>query len=73
MLMPKRKRPEHDPAQYQRFLDTARELGCDESGEAYERALGIILPPHKPGEIVPPKPKRPEHKRRGVKEPSRNE
>ncbi len=45
--MPKRKAPEPDPDAFERM---ARELGCDETGEAFERALDRILPPRKPGE-----------------------
>jgi hypothetical protein len=33
-----------DPAQYARFLETAKKLGADESGAAFERALDAILP-----------------------------
>lgn len=36
--------------QRNRFIETARELGCDESGESFDRALDRILPPRKPGE-----------------------
>ena len=53
---PKPKQPktaEGDPDQYQRFVEMARELGCDESGEAYRRALRVILPPRQPGQPVP--------------------
>lgn len=34
--------------QAKRFEDTAREIGCDESGEAFERAFGKIVPPKTP-------------------------
>jgi hypothetical protein len=34
-------------AQSQRFKDTAKRLGADESGEAFERALKKIVPPKK--------------------------
>lgn len=40
-------------SQRERFIRTARDLECDESGEAYRRALGVILPPRKPGEPAP--------------------
>lgn len=48
-----------DPEQYQRFLEAARELGVDETGEAFERALRVVLPPRKPGEPAPPSAERP--------------
>ena len=33
-----------DPAQSKRFEDAARELEADETGEAFERALGVVAP-----------------------------
>lgn len=42
--MPKRKMPEPDPEAFERM---ARELGCDETGEAFERALKVLLPPQR--------------------------
>ena|GEM_PF-3653414 len=36
------------PEQRQRFIDKARELGLDESGESFERAFGKIVPPKHP-------------------------
>ena len=33
--------------QSERFKETARKLGADESGEAFERALRKIVPPTK--------------------------
>lgn len=30
--------------QSERFKETARELGVDESGEAFERAINVVLP-----------------------------
>ena len=50
MTMPKRKAPEPDPDAFERM---ARELGCDETGEEFERALARVLPPRRPGEPVP--------------------
>ena len=38
-------------AQFQRFLETARKLGCDEDKERFEKSLGKIAaykPPKKP-------------------------
>ncbi len=58
-----------DPEQSQRFIEAARELGLEETGEAFERAVGRILPPRKPGEPAPrrePRPK-PEGRRRRTK------
>lgn len=40
-------------SQRERFIRTARELGCDESGEEFERAFSRAFPPRKPGEPVP--------------------
>jgi hypothetical protein len=31
--------------QYERFVETARKLGCDESEEAFERQFRKIVPP----------------------------
>jgi hypothetical protein len=42
-----------DPEQSKRFMEAARDLGCEETGEAYDRALERILPPRKPGEPAP--------------------
>jgi hypothetical protein len=33
-----------DPEQSARFVKMAQELGTDESGEAFERAIGVLLP-----------------------------
>ncbi len=41
-----------DPEQSKRFIEAARELGCDESGEAMECAFAKAVPPK-----VPEKPK----------------
>jgi hypothetical protein len=66
--MPKRKAPESDPEaqvpmddpeQSRRFIEAARELGCEEVGEAFERAIGRILPPRKPGAPAPKREPRP--------------
>ena len=43
-----------DPAQSQRFIDMARELGADEEPEAFERALGKVI---KSGRTVADAPK----------------
>ena len=37
-----------DPAESQRFIDMARELGVDESPEAFDRAFARVVPPPKP-------------------------
>lgn len=41
--------PASDQSQLERFKQTARELGCDETGEALERAFAKAVPPRKPG------------------------
>lgn len=47
--MPKKKLPPEEPkAQHERFKETAREHGADESGKEFERAFGKIVPPKKP-------------------------
>lgn len=43
---PKKQKPKpkvSDKEQSDRFIETARELGVDESGEAFERALDRIV------------------------------
>jgi hypothetical protein len=48
--MPKRKTeptPETVAAQKKRFIETARQLGADETGEAFERAFKKAVPPAK--------------------------
>jgi hypothetical protein len=46
---PKAVRPEaEDKTQAERFLETAREIGVDETGEAFERAMDKIVPPRRP-------------------------
>jgi hypothetical protein len=32
-------------SQRQRFIDTAKDIGADETGEAFEKAFGKIVPP----------------------------
>jgi hypothetical protein len=44
MAKPKKR----DTAQSRRFKEAARDLGADESGEAFERAFKKIVPPKKP-------------------------
>jgi len=38
--------------QSQRFIEKARELGCDEDPKAFERMFSKIVPPKKPKAIV---------------------
>jgi hypothetical protein len=45
--MPKKRRRDSAEKQSQRFVETARKLGVDETGESFERALKIISPPTK--------------------------
>lgn len=45
---PKAVRPEAERTQAERFLETAREIGADETGEAFERAIERIVPPKRP-------------------------
>ena len=37
-----------DPAEYERFLTTAKDVGADESAERFERAMKKIVSPKKP-------------------------
>lgn len=42
--------PKDDPAESQRFIDAARELGVDESPEAFDRAFKkVVNAPINPG------------------------
>lgn len=41
-------------AQLDRFKQTARELGCDETGEAFERAFAKAVPTKKPAKKPTP-------------------
>ncbi len=50
-----------DPEQFQRFVEAARELGIEEVGEPYERAVDLILSRRKadlPAEPAQSRPKR---------------
>ena len=44
--------------QSERFIRTARELGCDEDPEAFERAFARVVPPKRPPGPVPQNAKR---------------
>jgi hypothetical protein len=59
--MPARKPTPDDAAQFERFKALARELGCDEGEEAFDRALAQVAsaPPVK---HVPKKQKNPRRK-----------
>jgi len=37
-----------DPAESQRFIDTAREIGVDESPEAFDRLFKSVAKPKRP-------------------------
>ena len=51
--MPTRKPPQpDDPAQYQRFLDMAKEVGADEDPDAMDRVFDRLKPT-----IINPRPK----------------
>lgn len=43
----KRKARMKDPAQSARFLETAKKLEADESGESFERAMDVLAPKNK--------------------------
>lgn len=38
-----------DPEQLARFIEAARELGCDDDRVAFEKRFISIVPPHQPG------------------------
>lgn len=42
-----------DKAQSERFIETARKLGIEETGEAFERAFAKIVPPKRTRSISP--------------------
>ena len=45
--MPKQKLKQDNPEQSKRFIETAKALELDETGEEFERALKRIVPPKK--------------------------
>lgn len=40
--------PQNEKSQKQRFIETARELGVDETGKKFEQALDRVLPAQSP-------------------------
>lgn len=42
---PKARGTDKDKEQSARFIETARELGVDESGEQFDRAIRAVIPP----------------------------
>jgi hypothetical protein len=40
-----RKRKAADPAQFERFVETARKIGVDEDPETLDRAFAKVVPP----------------------------
>ncbi len=46
--MAKKPKSEKDKSQRERFIETARALGVDETGVEFETALGKIAPPKGP-------------------------
>jgi hypothetical protein len=55
--MPARKpRPKDEKPQFERFIETARQVEAGETDEALERALDKIAPPAKRKSIKGPKP-----------------
>jgi hypothetical protein len=45
--------PPSSKTQAERFAEAARELGLDETGEAFERAMARIFPPREAGKPAP--------------------
>jgi hypothetical protein len=55
--MPARKpRPKDEKPQFERFVETVRKVGADETDEALERAIDKIAPPKRPKLIITKKP-----------------
>ena len=57
--MAKPKPKADDKAQSKRFIEKARELEADESGEAFEREFTKIIPPKRPKKVKPDIPRSP--------------
>lgn len=58
--MPARKPPPPDEKpQFERFIETAREIGAGETDEALEQAIKKIVPPKDVMPAVPPRNGRP--------------
>ena len=52
----KKPKPEHPPddaEQSARFVETAKKLEADKNAKAFERAIGVIVPPQSPDEESP--------------------
>jgi hypothetical protein len=45
------------PSQSKKFIEKARELGCDEDPKAFKRTFSTIVPPKKPARSKPEKKK----------------
>lgn len=52
--MPKSKSDGDERPQSERFIEIARELEADETGQAFERAFGKIVPPKTREQSAPP-------------------
>lgn len=51
--MPQKPKPSakpDDPAEYKRFIETAKEVGADETAEGFERAMNAIIKPDRSNE-----------------------
>lgn len=46
--MKRQRKPKNQIEQSRRFIETARELGTDNDGDAFERGFGKIVPPKQP-------------------------
>ena len=42
---PRKRKKDAEREQSERFKETARKLGADETGAEFERAFGLIVPP----------------------------
>lgn len=53
-MMAGKHKPSADQSQSDRFIETARQLGCDESEERFEAAFRKIVPPRHEGDLAKP-------------------
>lgn len=52
-------KPKHaDPDESRRFIETAREVGTDESPEAFDRAFGRVVEGNRPAKAAPKRSRR---------------
>jgi hypothetical protein len=58
--MPARKpRPKDEKPQFERFVETVRQVGADETDETLDRVIRKIAAPRKVMPVMPPRSKKP--------------